>query len=565
MVFHCLAGDASSASICLFLGRKPVELLADLEFLELAQGAQAHVEDGFGLIVGQRPAGHHDLLGLVLLADDADHLVDVEVGDQIAAEDFEALLDLAEPMLRAADQHVLAVLQPFGEHALQREHVRHLAARQHVHVERKARLELGQLEERFHQQAGIDRAALRHQHDADIFRAFVAHVLEQRQLAGQQKLGDLLDQLGLLDLIGNLGDDDVPGAPALVLLHPLGAQTEAAAARLIGFEYRSPAVDHHAAGRKIRPAHLAFEHDRLGALHRVLVLLAQFLLMPPLDIRPLLRRGHQVGDRGIAIVDQVERRRAKFGSVVRRDRRRHADRDARRTVGEDVRKGAGKDDRLLVLLVVGRAEIDRILGDAFEKRGRDVGHARFGVAHGRGVIAVDVAEIALPVDQRIAHGKVLREAHQRVVDRLVAMRMELAHHLADDAGAFGETLVGIEPQQPHGVHDAPVHGLQPVAHIGQRAVHDGRQRIGEIALFERLFQVDRLDVITAAGGRRNKAFSHCAGLAERLIRGKCRMGNAGHASSPSSQRAPGAAIAFSPVFRAFCGLCLFPVQFMGDC
>ena len=272
--------------------------------------------------------------------------------------------------------------------------------------------------------------------------------------------------------------------------------------------------------------------------------------MAPLDVRPLLRRRHQVVDRRVAVVDQVERRRAKLGGVVRRDRRRHADRDAGRAVGEDVREGAGKDDRLLVLLVVGRAEIDRILGDAFEQRSRDLGHARFGVAHGGGVIAVDVAEIALPVDQRITHGEILREAHQRVVDRLVAMRMELAHHLADDAGAFGKTLVGIEAQEPHGVHDAPVHGLQPVAHIGQRAVHDRRQRIGEIALFERLFQVDRLDVIAAAGGGRNKAFSHCAGLAEpadsrQVPHGKCRSRRLHH---PRGRR--GAAIASTPVFRA---------------
>ena len=53
-----------------------------------------------------------------------------------------------------------------------------------------------------------------------------------------------------------------------------------------------------------------------------------------------------------------------------------------------------------------------------------------------GVIAVDVAEIALPVDQRIALGEILGEAHQRVVDRLVAVRMELADHVADDLGAI---------------------------------------------------------------------------------------------------------------------------------
>ena len=73
---------------------------------------------------------------------------------------------------------------------------------------------------------------------------------------------------------------------------------------------------------------------------------------------------------------------------------------------------------------------------------------------------------------------------------------------------FSKRLVGIEPQQPHRMHDAPMDRLQPVAHVGQRAVHDGRQRIGEIALLQRLLQVDRLDVVAAAGGRRNEALSH---------------------------------------------------------
>ena len=96
-------------------------------------------------------------------------------------------------------------------------------------------------------------------------------------------------------------------------------------------------------------------------------------------------------------------------------------------------KVAGRTDRLLSLAVVGRAEVDGVLVDAVEQRARDLGQARLGVAHGGGVIAVDVAEIALPVDQRVARGEILREAHQRVVDRLVAVRMELADHVADDA------------------------------------------------------------------------------------------------------------------------------------
>ena len=76
-----------------------------------------------------------------------------------------------------------------------------------------------------------------------------------------------------------------------------------------------------------------------------------------------------------------------------------------------------------------------------EQQPRDLGQARLGVAIGGGVIAVDIAEIALPVDQRVALREILREAHQRVVDRLVAMRVVLADDVADDAGAFLERLV----------------------------------------------------------------------------------------------------------------------------
>ena len=77
------------------------------------------------------------------------------------------------------------------------------------------------------------------------------------------------------------------------------------------------------------------------------------------------------------------------------------------------------------------------------QRLRDLGQARFGVAHGGRRIAVHRAEIALPVDQRQAHGEILRHAHQGVVDRLVAVRVVFAHHVADDARRFDVGLVPV--------------------------------------------------------------------------------------------------------------------------
>ena len=63
-------------------------------------------------------------------------------------------------------------------------------------------------------------------------------------------------------------------------------------------------------------------------------------------------------------------------------------------------------------------------------------HAHFGVAHRRRRIAVDRAEIALAVDQQVAHRERLRHAHDRVVDRGIAVRVILADHVADHARAL---------------------------------------------------------------------------------------------------------------------------------
>ena len=197
---------------------------------------------------------------------------------------------------------------------------------------------------------------------------------------------------------------------------------------------------------------------------------------------------------------------AELGDVVRRDRGGHADRNALRAVGEQVRKTAGHDDRLFRLAIIVRAKLDAVLIDAVEQELRDLGHARFGVAVGGGIIAVDIAEIALAVDQRVARGEILRQAHHGVIDRLVAMRMERAHHVADDLCGFLEGRGGVEPQQVHAVEDAPVHRLQPVAGVRQGAVHDGRERIGEIALFQRIAQHHLVDFGRLF--RRRYSFSH---------------------------------------------------------
>ena len=140
----------------------------------------------------------------------------------------------------------------------------------------------------------------------------VAHVAQQRRLLLDQA-GELLDQLGLLHLIGDLGDDDPPGAAAGVLLRPAGAQCA------------------RRRGRSRRPR-------RIGC-----------------GARRSRRRWGSPGPGSSSISSAVvasgrsSRMQAgvdQLGGVVRRDRGRHADGDAGRAVGEQVREAGRQHDRL---------------------------------------------------------------------------------------------------------------------------------------------------------------------------------------------------------------------------
>ena len=207
-----------------------------------------------------------------------------------------------------------------------------------------------------------------------------------------------------------------------------------------------------------------------------------------------IRRRHQLDDlldREVGIREQREARRDGLGEVVRRDVRRHADRDPRRAVDEQVRQPRRQDRRLLLLAVVVRDEVDGLAVDVGEELGGDPVEPALGVAHRRRVVAVDRAEVALAVDQRIAHREVLRHPHQRVVDRGVAVRVVLAHHVADHARALHVRPVPDDVRFLHRVEHAAVHRLQAVAHVGERAADDHAHRVIEVRAPHLLFEADR--------------------------------------------------------------------------
>ena len=191
--------------------------------------------------------------------------------------------------------------------------------------------------------------------------------------------------------------------------------------------------------------------------------------------------------------------RANLARVMRRDVGGHANGDPRGAIREQIRKAARQHEGFFFTAVVGFAEVDRVVLDAVE---HGLGHRReagLGVPHGGGVITVDVAEVALAIDLGIARSEFLREAHQRVVNRLIAVRVIFADDVADDAGAFLEARLGVEFELAHRVQKPAVDGLEAVAHIRERPGGDGGQGIGEVTLAQRLSEVG---IANGARGRR---------------------------------------------------------------
>ena len=116
----------------------------------------------------------------------------------------------------------MAVIEEGLQGLAQVHHAGGMVLVQNVHVEPDPGFEFGLAEQLFHQRLGVDGAALGFQDDAHGVRRFVADVGKDGQLLGDHQFGDLLDQAGFLDLVGNFGNDDLVLAARQSFLCPLG-------------------------------------------------------------------------------------------------------------------------------------------------------------------------------------------------------------------------------------------------------------------------------------------------------------------------------------------------------
>ena len=453
----------------LAFGLQFVLLAADLHFLQAGELLELGIEDVVGLFLAQREARDQRRLRFVLGADDADHFIQVEEGDQQAFQQVQAALDLLLAVLEAAGDGVGAEHQPLVQHRLEVLDRRLAVQADHIEVDPVALLQVGGGEQVAHQLLGIHAVGTGDQHHTHRVGmvGFVADVFQPRQLLGAHLRGDLLDHLGRRHLVGQRVDHDV-----LAFLLEGGAGTHAAVAGFVDGAQVGQRRDDLRRGRIVGAAHVFA----------------------------------QVGDGGIGVVKQADAGADDFIEVMWRHIGGHAHGDAGGAVQQQVRQAGRHPCGFFQRAVKIGCPVHGALAQFAQQHFGDGGQLGFGVTHrGERLGIVRRAEVALAFDQRIAVRKRLRHQHQRFVAGAVAVRVVLADHVADGACGLLRLGAGVQAELAHRIDDAPLHRLQPVADEGQGAVQHHVHRVVEVGALGVLAQRDLLEAVEGGADR----FGHC--------------------------------------------------------
>ena len=210
---------------------------ADLAHFQSGQLVEAQVQNGvgLGLAEGIAPAGqarfaaddHADLLDLLAgeiegqqldfgllavagLADDADEFIQIGQRDEVAFQRFGALLGLAQLEAGAANDDFAAMLDVAIDQLLEAEGLGP-AVIDGQGVDGETAFQRGMLVEIIDDNLG-DGVALDLDDHARVFIRFIAHGGDVGDDFLVDQLGDALDQDGAVDVVGNLGDDDLLAA-----------------------------------------------------------------------------------------------------------------------------------------------------------------------------------------------------------------------------------------------------------------------------------------------------------------------------------------------------------------
>src|SRR5574341_1193371 len=344
--------------------------------------------------------------------------------------------------LGAAADDLAAVADPGSQRGLERQDARlAIDQGQHLHAERALQ---GRVFEKLVEHFARLRPALEFDHDGHAAPVgLVAQVGDHVNPVFAHQFGDTLDDGGLVDLEGNFGDDDAVTVAGHWLDGGACPHHDPPLAGGVGVDDPLTAHD-DAASREIRS---------LDELHQIVNSDVAQVFINSFPVRGYHAVNHETDGTG------------DLGEIVGWDVGRHADGDARDAIQQQVWHAGRQHVRFLERAIKVIYPVNGILVNVGQQFLGEGGQPRLGVAHGRRAVAVNRAEIALPIHQGVAHGEVLGHAGHGVVNRAVTVRMVFAQHFADDTGALLIGLVRPQAHVIHGVQDAAMHRLEAVAGI----------------------------------------------------------------------------------------------------
>ena len=441
-----------------------IALSSQLAVLQTGQSTQAHLHNCRSLQLRQTELLHQRLttrLGILRCADRVDHFVDIVLSDQQTLHNVQTLRRLLQIELSAAYHNLMAVVDELSNQILQVEQHRATINQRDV-VHRKRGLQLSILIERIEHHARHS-VLLQDDHNANtVAVALVIDVCDTLQLLLVDHIGDLLDHLGLIDHIGDLGDHDALTTRRRMLDLGLGTHNHATTTRFECLTNALVTVD--------------------DTTRREVGTLDIFSQLRNLDLLVV-----NVCTASVANLTQV------MGSHIGC----HTYRNTARTIDQQQRNLGGQHRRFGSRIIEVERKVDRILLDVGHNLISDLAHTSLSITHRSCRVAIHRAKVTLTVNQRVTHRPLLRHTYHCVVNRRVAVRVELTEHITHDTSRLTVRLIRVEVQfVAHIVKNTTMNGFEAVAYIGQGTRNDYRHRIVDVGRFHFLLDVDRNDLTT---------------------------------------------------------------------
>ena len=143
---------------------------------------------------------------------------------------------------------------------------------------------------------------------------------------------------------------------------------------------------------------------------------------------------------------------------MRRNTCRHADGNSLGTVDKEIRYFHRQHDRLFLRFIKVWNEIHHVFIEIRQKILLcDLLKPCLGITHGSGAVALNIAKISVPIDQREPFLEILCHDHQCVIDGAVAVRMVFTHGITYDTGALAVRSVVTDPQFMHIIKHPALH------------------------------------------------------------------------------------------------------------